>query len=170
MRYVMMLFSTAIFLLVGCRYESPLTMEHTIAVDPAVLGVWEPVQEKDDTPQQNERMVILKYSNTEYLIHYPPEGNDEAYYRGYPINVGGISCVQLQIIGTDDGPIQKDEKDLFLVASYRLTGDRLEIKTLNTDLVDDALKTTDELRKAFLKHKDNKELFKNPGVFRKIKK
>jgi len=170
MKYIMMTFATAIFLLVGCQYKSPLTKEHNIAVDPEVLGVWELIQDKDDKPQQDERMMILKYSDTEYLIHYPPGGNDEAYYRGYPIKIGGLSCVQLQIIGTDDGPLQKNEKNLFHVASYRLMGGKLEIKTLNTDLVDDDLKTTDGLRKAFLKHKDNKELFKDPGVFRKIKK
>jgi hypothetical protein len=170
MKYIIMIFATAIFLIVGCKYECPLTKEHNIAVDPAVLGVWEPIQDKSDKSQQDERMMILKYSDTEYLIHYPPGGSDEAYYRGYPIKIGGLSCVQLKIIGTDDGPLQKDEKDLFLVASYRLTGDQLEIKTLNTDLVDDNLKTSDELRKGFLKHKDNKELFKDPGVFRKIKK
>jgi hypothetical protein len=115
-------------------------------------------------------MVILKYSDTEYLIHYPLGGNDEAYYRGYPIKIGGISCIQLQIIGTDDGPLQKNEKNLFHVVSYRLTDGQLEIKTLNTDLVNAELKTIDSLRDAFLKHKDSKELFKDPAVFRKIKK
>ena len=169
MKYIIMMFTTATFLLAGCQYESPLTKEHSIAVDPAVLGVWELIQEKDGKPHQDERMMILKYSDTEYLVHYPIGGNDEAYYRGYLIKIAGLSCVQLQILGTDDGPLQKDEKDRFLVASYRLTGGQLEIKTLNTDLVDDDLKTTDQLRKAFLKHKDNKELFRNPGVFRKIK-
>ena len=170
MKFIMMMFATIIFMLVGCQYESPLTKELNIAIDPAVLGVWEPIQDKNDKPQQDERMIILKYSDTEYLIHYPPGANDEAYYRGYPIRIGGLSCVQLQIIGTDDGPLQNDEKDLFLVASYRLTGGKLEIKTLNTDLVDKDLKTTDGLRKAFLKHEDNKDLFKDPGFFRKIKK
>ncbi|MCD4721887.1 MAG: hypothetical protein K8S13_18810 [Desulfobacula sp.] len=170
MKYIMMMFVTAILLLVGCEYESPLTKEHNIAVDPAVLGVWEPIQVNDDKTKNDERMMILKYSDTEYLIHYPPGGNDEAYYRGYPIKIGGVSCVQLQIIGTADGPFKKNEKGLFHVASYHLTDGQLEIKLLNTDLVDDSLKTTDGLREAFLKHKENKELFNDPGVFRKIKK
>ena len=170
MKYIIMMFATAILLLIGCEYESPLTKEHNIAVDPAVLGVWEPIQFNDDKAKNDERMMILKYSDTEYLIHYPPGGNDEAYYRGYPIKIGRVPCVQLQIIGTDDGPLKKDEKALFHVASYRLTDGQLEIKLLNTDLVDDSLKTTDGLREAFLKHKENKELFNDPVVFRKIKK
>ena len=40
---------------------------------------------------------------------------------------------------------------------------------LNTDLVSDDLKTTDELREAFLKHKDDKDLFVQPGVFARVK-
>lgn len=170
MKYIMMMFAIAILLLVGCEYEAPLTKEHNIAVDPAVLGVWEPIQLKDDKAKNDERMIIIKYSATEYLIHYPPGGSDEAYYRGYSIKIGGVSCVQLQIIGTDEGPLRKDEKGLFLVVSYRLIDGQLEIKLLNTDLVDDSLKTTDGLREAFLKHKEDKELFKDPGVFRKINK
>lgn len=166
-----MMFTAVVFLLAGCQYESPLTKEHHIAVDPAVLGVWKVVQNKEgQPPQQEERMIILKYSDTEYLIHYPPGGNDEIYYRGYPIKIGGLSCVQLQVIGTDDGPPKEDEKNLFFVASYGLKDGRLAIRTLNTEVVDDSLKTTDELRKAFLANRDNRELFKDAGVFRKIKK
>ena len=41
---------------------------------------------------------------------------------------------------------------------------------MNTDLVDRDLKTTEELRKAFLKYKDNKDLFKDALLFRKIGK
>lgn len=170
MKYLMALLTIAVLLLAGCVYESPLTKKHDIEIDSAVLGVWEPIPDKGDAPKKDERMMILKYSDTEYLIHYPPGGNDEAYYRGYPIKIGGVSCVQLQVIGTADGPPAKGRKELFHVVSYQLKDGQLEIKTLNTDLVDDDLKTTDELRKAFIEHIDNKGLFKNPGVFRRIMK
>jgi hypothetical protein len=169
MKCIMVLPAVAILLLAGCEYESPLTKEHNLAVDPTVFGLWEPIPIEGDLSKQDERMMILKYSETEYLIHYPPGGNDEAYYRGYPVNIGGVSCVQLQVIGTADGPPGKDTKDLFHVVSYQLTDGRLDIRRLNTDVVDDALKTTAELRNAFLKHKHNKDLFKDPAVFRKIK-
>ncbi len=168
MKYIMMVFAVAILLLAGCEYESPFTKEHSIAIDSAVLGLWEPKSDEGENSKQDELMMILKYSDTEYLIHYPT-GKDGIYYRGYPIKIGGISCVQLQIIGTNDGPPKKDETELFYAVSYQLTDRQLEIKTLDTDLVNDDLKTTDELRKAFLKHKDKKDLFKNPGVFRRRK-
>ena len=165
----MMMFATAILLLVGCEYESTLTKEHKIAVDPAVLGVWEPIQGNDDKAKNDERMIILKYSDTEYLIHYPPGGNDEAYYRGYPIQIGGIPCVQLQVIGTEDGMPKRDIKDLFHVVSYELKNGILEIRTLNTDLVGSNLKTSEALAQAFLNLKDNKDLFTNSVRFKQIK-
>ncbi|MCU0857125.1 MAG: hypothetical protein MUC65_01810 [Pontiellaceae bacterium] len=161
-----MLFAIAGLLLVGCEYESPFTTEHSIVIDSAVLGLWEPKPDEGKEPKEGERMMILKYSDTEYLIHYPA-GEDGIYYRGYPIKIGGISCVQLQIIGTKDGPPRKDEADLFYVVSYQLTDSGLEIKTLNTNVVDDDLKSTEELHAAFLKHKENKDLFNDPEVFRR---
>jgi hypothetical protein len=163
-----MLFAIAGLLLAGCEYESPFTTEHRIAIDPSVLGVWAPKPKEGDEPKDDVRMMILKYSDTEYLIHYPA-GDDGIYYRGYPIKIGGISCVQLQIVGTKNGPPKKDEKELFHAVSYQLTNGDLEIKTLNTDLVADKLKTTSELREAFEKQKDNNDLFKDLGLFGKRK-
>ena len=87
-----------------------------------------------------------------------------------PINIGGESYVQVQIIGTDVGPPKQETKELYHVVSYKLADGKLEIKKLNTDLVDDDLKTTEELKKIFLKHSKNKNLFIDPGVFRKIEK
>jgi hypothetical protein len=166
MKRVVMLVLVALFL-VGCEYESPLTKEHSISVDSVVLGLWELVPEKGKDPDQNQRMMILKYSGTEYLIHYPT-GKDGMYFRGYPIKIGNVPCVQLEFIGTEDGPLDKDNKELFHVVSYALANGELKIKTLNTDLVDDELKDSGALRKSFLKHKGNKGLFTNPGKFRRI--
>ena len=167
MKYITPGLAIAVLLLVGCIYESPLTKEHSIAIDSALLGSWDTMTGEDKEGWfQDELMMILKYSDTEYLIHYPA-GEEGIYYRGYPVKVGGISCVQLQVVGTHDGPPKKGARDLFCVVSYQLTDNGLEIRQLNYDLVDDDLKTTDELRKAFLKHKDSKELFIDPGIFRK---
>ena len=169
MKYAVGLLSLLAILLVSCDYETPLTKEHNIAIDPAVLGLWELIQYEGEESKQEKRMVILKYSDTEYLLHYPV-GKDGLYFRCYPIKIGGVSCIQLQVIGTGEGPPEEDWKDLFHVASYRLANNELEIKLLNTDLVDDELKTTEALKQSFLKHKENKKLFINPGRFRKIEK
>ena len=169
MRYFIALLIVPVLFLAGCRYEKPLAKEHVIPVDSSVLGLWIPQPDKAGESIADERMIILKFSDTEYLIHYPPGGNDEAYYRGYLINIGGISCVQLQIIGTKDGMPKRETKALYAVMSYELKKGILEIKTLNADLVNDDLKTTEALVQTFLKHKDNKDLFTNPVKFRQFK-
>ena len=48
-------------LFVGCEYESPLTTEHNIPVDPAVLGLWVPIRHEGSEPKQNQRWLVLKY-------------------------------------------------------------------------------------------------------------
>lgn len=153
----------------GCKYEAPLTEEHSISIDQSVLGLWELVPDKGEQPDQNERMMILKYADTEYLIHYPI-GKDGMYFCGYLVKIGGVLCVQLQIIGTAEGNLDKDNKKLFHVVSYQLSNGELIIKTLNTDLVDDDVKDSEALKKAFLKHRGDKDLFRDPGKFRKIEK
>lgn len=168
MKYVTTMLVTTILLLAGCEYDAPLTKEHTIPIDSAVLGEWESVPDSDEKPTTKYTMVILRYSDTEYMIHYPT-GKDGLYYRGYPINVGGISCIQLEVLGAEDGSLDKDEEDLFHVASYEIKKGILEVKTLNTDVVDDELKDSEALRKAFLKNTKNKDLFEDPGKFKRKK-
>ena len=103
MRVIAMLLVTTAPFFAGCEYQSPLTKEHTISIDSSVLGLWEFVPEKGEEPNPNERMMILKYSDTEYLIRYFKGTNEEVYYRGYSIKIGNVPCVQLQIIGFEDG-------------------------------------------------------------------
>jgi len=132
-----------------------------------VLGLWEIVP--DDGKEKKERMMILKFSATEYIIHYPV-GEDAMYFRAYPIKLGGVSCVQLQAIGTNEGPPDKEQKNLYHVATYRLENEELEIRLLNEELVDDELKTYETLAHSFLKQRRNKKLFVNPAKFRRVKK
>ena len=167
MKYTVMLTFLVVLLFTSCEYESPLTKEHKISVDTAVVGLWEPIPEKGEQPNQNERTMILQYSDTEYLIHYPV-GKNGGYYRGYPIKIADVPCVQMQVIGTDKGPLEADMKELFHVVSYQVIHGKLEIKILNTNLVDDDLKTMEELVESFTKHRDNINLFINPGIFRRV--
>ena len=168
MKHWMVLFMATALIMTACEYEEPLTQEHNIPVDPSVLGLWEEVPEKGVSPGPDQRMMVMKFSETEYLIHHPM-GKDGLYFRGYPINVGGISCVQVQLIGNADGDI-KDKERGYHVVSYRHTKEALLITVLNTDLVDTDLKSSADLRQAFLKNKDNPALFNSPGTFRRVKK
>ena len=168
MKYAAGFAIVATLVIAGCGgYQVPLTEEHNILIDQSFLGLWEEVPHGDKPPNPDEKMLILKYTDTEYLVHYPA-GKDGMYFRGYPIKVEGVSCVQVQLIGAADGDIKKEDRK-YHVISYKLSNGELEIRTLNTDLVDKNLQDSAGLRQAFLKHKDNKDLFTNPGKFRKVK-
>lgn len=163
------------FMIAGCEYETSLTDEHKMPVDKAVLGLWDTVPEKggvsdpkERVSDSKERLMVLKYTDTEYLIHYPT-GDEGFYFRGYPVRIGGVSCVQIQLIGDSYGAIKTGERK-YQVVSYQFVNGELEIKTLNTDLVDKNIKDRNKLKTAFLKNKNKEELFINPVRFRKAVK
>ncbi len=155
-----------IFLIAGCEYETSLTDEHVIPVDKAVLGLWEAIPEKTGDSGSKEKMMVLKYTDTEYLIHYPT-GDEGFYFRGYPIRIGEISCVQIRLIGDSKGGIKTADRK-YHVISYQFVKGELEIKTLNTDMVDKNIIDRNKLKKAFLKNKNKGELFINPVGFKKV--
>ncbi|MBU2621503.1 MAG: hypothetical protein KKD92_04200 [Proteobacteria bacterium] len=163
------------FLFAGCEYETSLTDEHKIPVDKAVLGLWEAVPEKkrvsdpkDRVSDSEERLMVLKYTDTEYIVHYPT-GDEGFYFKGYPIRIGGISCVQIQLIGDSNGDIKSGDRK-YHVVSYQFVNGELEIKTMNTDLVDKNIKDRNKLKTAFLKNKNKGELFTNPVRFKRAVK
>ncbi len=156
-----------VLLLAGCEYEVPLTKEHVIPVESSVLGLWEYIPEEGEGPSDVERMMILEFSDTEALIHYPVD-KEGIYFRAYAIKVGGVSCVQIEAIGTIEGPIPQEEKKRYAVMSYELADGILEINILNNELVDGKLKSSEALRKVFLEHQDDEDLFIDPGRFRRV--
>src|SRR5271157_2051538 len=87
-----------LFCVAACNYQDPLSEKQNISIDPALLGLWEPVPEKNEPKPSGEWILALKYSDTEYLVHYQT-GSDSMYFRAYPFKIGDISCVQLELIG-----------------------------------------------------------------------
>ena len=150
-----------VLLLAACVYEAPLVVDHSIPIDQTILGTWEVISEEGD----DEQLRILRFSETEYLVTDSGDG-DELYFRAYAIEVGGISAVQLEFLGDDKRPVRGDNR--YLVATYKMVDGSLEIRTLNTELVSDELTDSESLRAAFMEHKDNPELFNDPGLFRRI--
>jgi hypothetical protein len=157
-----------ILLFYGCQYDFPLSRQHIIPIDSLLLGMWEAIPEEGNESEPPEQMMVLKYSETEYMIDYPI-GSDGIYFRGYPIKIGKTSCMQLEVIGDAKGPPNKNEKNLFLVATYTIDDDQMEIKILNTELIGNNLTSTEAIQQAFLENQDNENLFNDPGMFRKIK-
>jgi hypothetical protein len=157
----------ALLVFAGCQYDSPLTDEHSVSIDRALLGVWEEIPDDGASLDELNRMVVLKFSETEYLVHYPVKKNG-GYYRAYPFSLGGVEGVQLEILGSGSGPIEEDEDDIYIVASYAIINGELEVQLLNEQLVDDDLPGSAAIREAFLKNKESKDLFTDPGKFRRV--
>lgn len=153
-------------LCIGCEYKAPITEEHSIKIDPAVLGVWEeiPGDGKADKPN---KMLILRYSDTEYVVCYPAGVQDSLFFKAYPAEVGGVKFVQTKWIGTGKGGVEEQPRR-YQAASYKVADGVLEFKLLNTALVDKELGDTAALKAAFLKHKDSAELFTRPVRMRRI--
>ena len=168
MKHNMLITVLLVLVLAGCEYQVPLADKQDIPVDESILGLWEQVPEKTDTAKSEDNMLVLKYTDKEYLVHYPT-GKNGMYFRGYPIKIDGKIYMQIQLIGIKDGDVEKKDRR-FHVVSYLLSDGQLEIKTLNSELVDKNLQDSAKLMEAFLKNKDNKDLFKNPGKFRKAPK
>lgn len=147
--------------LAACVYEAPLTTQHTLPIDQAVLGTWQTVSGDGSV----EHLRILRFSDTEYLVNHA-ESDDQLFFRAYTIEVGGVSAVQLEFLGDDTRPVRG--KNRYLVATYRIVDEMLEVRTLNSDLVGEELSDSESLRAAFTAHKENPELFNDPGLFKRI--
>jgi len=145
---------------VGCQYQVPLADKQDIPVDPSVIGLWE------EASEPSNRMLVVKYTDTDYLIQYPT-GTNGLFFRGYPIKVEGIDCVQIQFVGKADGRL-KDEDRNYHVVTYTTANGELTVRMLSTALVDKGLARTAELRAAFRKNKANKDLFLEPELFRQV--
>ncbi len=150
--------------LVGCVYKAPLAQKQKLKIDSSVLGAWQLV---DEASKVTGKLLILEYTDTEYLVSYKHE-DTSMFFRGYPITVEGISCVQLQLIGSGEGSIKKEDRK-YNVVSYTASKDALTVKLLNTEVVAENLGTTEELQAAFKANKDNANLFSQPVKFTKAK-
>ncbi len=148
----------------GCVYKAPLAKKQKVKIDDSVLGAWQMVDEASKTAGN---LLVLEYTDTEYLVSYKNE-DATMFFRGYPIKVEGVSCVQLQLVGTGEGSIKQEDRK-YNVISYTAAKDALTIKLLNTEVVDPNLGTTEELKAAFKTNKDNAKLFSDPVKFTKAK-
>ena len=145
----------------GCDYDIPLIEIKGLPLEPSLIGVWEAPE------NQKEKIIISKRSQFEYSIRLLSQNDEGTFFLAYPIKVANILC--LQLIATDEKYTLVNKTKKYLVISYENSGGNLIIKKLNTDIVSNELKSSIELRKAFLKNKDNKNLFTEIGKFKKVK-
>lgn len=151
----------------ACQYSVPLSTEHNVAIDSALLGNWAMQPEIDDPRASLDSMTVMRFSTSEYLLRYVSEGS-ELLFRAYLINPGGEQLLQLELLEDSDGPVSHDENaNLFMVARYALDGEVLTVGTMNVALVSDEIDNTEALLKAYLEHKDDPELFMDQARFKK---
>jgi hypothetical protein len=166
-----------IFILIiftACDYDAPLVGEASLPIDQALLGTWEVISEDLAERKSPDRIVIRQESVNLYAIEYVSGkseiSDDESiiYFKGWLAELEGIPFVQLEITGTNEGPFDNEDTDLFSVVSYALDNGELVIRILNTDLVNKDLADTFALQAAFAANRDNPNLFNDPGQFRKL--
>jgi len=150
----------------ACDYDVPLSAENTIPIEELGLGLWLEVHE-EETMGKPTFLNIMRYSDKEYLVHYY-QGTASFFFRAYLIKVSDRVMLQIQIIGTENGPVSTSEKDLFTVISYTIEGDELTFSQLNTKLIDTEISNSEELRDAFIKQNDNPELFTDLSKFKRV--
>lgn len=148
----------------ACVYDVPVTTDHAIPIDEAILGAWVSVPEGNDDPVQTR---ILRFSETEYVVHYL-EDDWELYFRAYPIKVGGVAAVQLEVLGDEDEVVEPDASERYTVAAYRLLNGKLEVRTLNSELISADIADGESLRAAILEHEGHPGLFNEPGLFQRV--
>jgi len=159
--------AAALLALSACVFDVPLVTEHSIPLDEALLGLWEALPDDSDLSDEPDRLLVLKFSNTEYLVEHRGAGSS-IFFRAYLVEVAGVRAVQLQVLGDNVEPVGQGEPDLYSVVAYELAEDELTITELNTKLVDKDLPSSEALRQAVTAHKDAEDLFMDPLTYRKI--
>lgn len=154
--------TASILLLNSCIFESPFEAAAKIPVDARLLGRWEEITEKAPN-----RMLVLQHSANEYLVQYPTN-DDGMFFRAYPIDLDGSTFIQVQLIGSAEGPVKVADRKYHL---FKITAkdDSLEMRSINPDVLGTKTGDSAALKAAFLKHKNNPKLFDDPGVFKRMK-
>ena len=151
--------------LAACTFDAPLAPYASTPIDPELLGTWEPLPVDDATPT-GEITIVKRADENRYLIEHR-DGDSILYFDAWLGRQEGITFLQLEVTGDEDGPATPDDTDLFSVVSYSISGDELVMHSLNTDLIDENLADTPALQKAFFEHREHPELFVEPSRMRR---
>lgn len=159
----------AAILTAGCVHHVPLSTEHTIAIDYDLLGLWERVPGEAKGDPTEDLMLILQWSETEYVAQNPM-GEKGDIYRAYPVEIGGRQVLQAQALGSSWGEVYEGDRVVYPILEYRIVEGILMISTLNPQVVDEHIADSEALREAFLANINRQDLFEAPSHFRKVLK
>ena len=157
----------AILLTAGCVHEAPLTTEHALAIDSALLGLWELVPGEAKGDPDEDRMVVMRWSDTEYLVQMPL-GAEGDFFRAFPAEVGGHALVQAEFLGNYSRDWYPPDKTFYPIITYEMVEGILIISSLNPEVVDVEITDSEALREEFLNNKDRQDLFNPPAHYRRV--
>ena len=156
----------AAFLSSSCVFEEPFEATARLPVDDALTGVWE--EALDDPGRDPNRLLVLKHSENEYVVQYPV-GPKAMFFRAYAVELDGSRLVQIQLIGTADGPVKAADRKYHLLRA-EAGGEALSLRIIRPEVLGKNLKGSEALREAFAAHKNDAGLFDDPLKFRRVKK
>jgi hypothetical protein len=157
----------ACILVVGCDYTVPLVTTPKIEIDKAILGLWQTIDNG-----KTQRLLVLALDSHEYLVSYSFDDGG-MFARACLCHADHKTFVQLKWVGTTKGEVpdekNPDDKRVYQFATYSVTGDKLAVRLLNTDVVPGDVASTKELLKSIAANRDNPKLLKEEVVFTKVK-
>jgi hypothetical protein len=160
-----LLIALAAVLLAGCDYTVPLVTTPGIEIDKSVLGLWEATENDGKT----EQLAVLPLDKNEYLVSYPNAAKDGLFARACLCRTDDKTLVQLKWVGGADGKAPDDNR-VYQFLSYSVSGDKLTVRMLNTDVVKGDVASTKDLAKAIADNRNNPKLFNEATVFTKVTK
>ncbi len=157
--------AASLIFLNACVFESPFEAEAKIAVETKLLGKWDEVS--GDADGRHDRMLVLQHSANEYLVEYPL-GEKAMVFRAHAVDLAGGKYIQVQLIGTADGPVKPEDRKYHLLKIH-VDGDALEMRTIDPEVLGKPAGDFARMKATFAEHKDDPKLFGEPVKFRRIK-
>jgi hypothetical protein len=139
------------FALCGCEYQVPLTSKPTRKVDEKLVGDWISKDGKD-------KMKVRRLDDSIYIVSYNGD-----LFRAFHSDVAKNSFVSVQDI---DSP---DRKYAYLTWKLSDDGKRLGLRVVNTKVIPNENKDSDNIQKLVEKNLQNPELLGDETQFSKEK-
>ncbi len=150
--------------LFGCDYTAPLTTTADLAIDKAVIGLWERQKDNGDS----EQLLILPLDKHEYMVSYPAGAEDGMFARACLCRVADHTLVQLTWLGTARGRTMEDNR-AYQLAAYAVSGENLTVRMLNSEVAGRDTSSTNAFAQTILMNWNNPRLFRDGMVFTRIK-
>ena len=156
----------SLFLLNSCVFEFPFEPVAKFPVEPGLLGRWEQIQEESDGSSPN-RMLVLQNAPNDYVVEYPI-GEKAMFFRAFIVELEGAEYIQIQLIGNQQDTVKPEDRKFHLL-KVALSEDRMEMSTIDPEVLGKDVGDSTRMKAALAAHKDDPGLFEKPDKFRRIK-